>query len=432
MAVLLKDTWQKATVNFRIYAYMRRFIRESRLPADEVRNIQLNRMKKLLSDVYQTHPFYRERFDASGFHPFKMKELDDIKKIPILEKDDYRGFINSQLEQDEQRYRKWYDDTTGGSTGIPLRVKRNWDERAYMLAKWMRVLILNGYNWRDVTFSMPAPAHIQRDSIVQRFGIMKRYMVAFTDPVEKMVEMYLKVRPTVIYGNKTHLVQIALYCDLYKIELPKPRLCISFAETMDERSRAVIEKCFGAESLMQIYGAIEFSIMAYDIRGEDYCNWSHTTNYLEVLDEDGKDTDFGKSIITDLFIRSFPMIRYNLGDILDTDTRDGLQIINKIHGRQDDMIVFADGKRLPWHIFSLILERCKKIKQFRVIQEDYDRIRILVAVEDDANKTEIENTILSDLHEEVRKEGMEYILDFVDHIPPDPNGKIRLLISKVA
>ena len=77
-------------------------------------------------------------------------------------------------------------------------------------------------------------------------------MVAFTDPVEKMVEMYLKVKPTVIYGNKTHLVQIALYCDLYKIELPKPRICISFAETMDERSRAVIEKCFGAESLMQI------------------------------------------------------------------------------------------------------------------------------------------------------------------------------------
>jgi phenylacetate-CoA ligase len=201
---------------------------------------------------------------------------------------------------------------------------------------------------------------------------------------------------------------------------------------MDERSRAVIEKCFGAESLMQIYGAIEFSIMAYDIKGEDYCHWSHTTNYLEVLDENGHDTDFGKSIITDLFIRSFPMIRYNLGDILDTDVKDGLQIINKIHGRQDDMIIFADGKRLPWHIFSLILERRKEIKQFRVIQEDYDRIRILAAIEHDANKKEVETTILSDLCEEVRKEGMEYIVDFVDHIPPDPNGKIRLLISKVA
>jgi phenylacetate-CoA ligase len=429
---MLKDTWQKATLNFRIYAYMRKFIRESRLPAEEVHKIQLVRMKNLLCDVYQTHPFYRQRFDASRFDPFKMKELDEIKKLPILEKDDYRTFIKGQLEQGDKRYQHWYDDATGGSTGIPLRVLRNWDERAYMLAKWMRVLLLNGYNWRDVTFSMPAPDHIQRDSFVQRFGIMRRYMVAFTDPVEKMVEMYLKVKPTVIYGNKTHLVQIALYCDLYKIELPKPRICISFAETMDERSRAVIEKCFGAESLMQIYGAIEFSIMAFDIRGEDYCNWSHTTNYLEVLDENDQDTNFGTSIITDLFIRSFPMIRYNLGDILDTDIKDGLPIIRKIHGRQDDLIVFADGKRLLWHIFSLILERRKEIKQFRVIQEDYDRIRILAAVEVEADKIYIENAILSDLREEVRNEGMEYIVDFVDHIPPDPNGKIRLLISKVA
>ena len=428
----MKDTWQKATINFRIYAYMRKFIKESRLPAEEVHKIQLTRMKKLLCDVYQTHPFYRERFDANQFDPYKMADLSDIKKVPILEKDDYRTFINSQLEKGEKPYQNWYDDTTGGSTGIPLRVLRNWDERAYMLAKWMRVLVLNGYNWRDVTFSMPAPSHIQRDSFVQRFGIMKRYMVAFTDPVEKMVEMYLKVKPSVVYGNKTHLVQIALYCDKNKIELPKPRICISFAETMDERSRAIIEKCFGAESLMQIYGAIEFSIIAYHIKGEDYCNWSHTTNYLEVLDENGQDTNFGGSIVTDLFIRSFPMIRYNLGDILDTETKDGLPAIKKIHGRQDDSIVFANGERLPWHIFSLILERRQELKQFRVIQEDYDKIRILVAAEVEADKIAVENAILSDLREEVDKKDMKYIVDFVDHIPPDPNGKIRLLISEVS
>jgi len=429
---MFKDTWQKTTINFRIYAYMRRFIKESRLPAEEVRKIQLARMKKLLCDVYRSFPFYQERFDSVQFDPFTMADLRDIKKVPILEKNDYRTFINKQLEQGEKRYRQWYNDITGGSTGIPLRVLRNWDERAYMLAKWMRVLVLNGYNWRDVTFSMPAPDHIQRDSFVQRFGIMRRHMVGFTEPVEKMVEMYMKVKPTVIYGNKTHLVQIALYCDLHKIELPKPRICVSFAETMDERSKAVIENCFGSESLMQIYGAIEFSIIAFDIKGEDYCNWSHTTNYLEVLDENGQDTDFGSSIVTDLFIRSFPMIRYNLGDILDTEIKDGLPVIKKIHGRQDDSIVFANGERLPWHIFSLILERQKEIKQFRVIQEEFNRIRILVASDAEADVETVENAILSDLHEEVRAVGMEYIIDFVDIIPPDPNGKIRLLISKVA
>lgn len=429
---MLKDRWQKATLNYRIYAYMRKFVKESRLPAEEVRKIQFTRMKSLLCDVYQLHPFYQERFDASHFNPFKMTDLSDIKKLPILEKDDYRRFINSQLEGGDKRYKNWYDDTTGGSTGIPLRVLRNWDERAYMLGKWIRVLVLNGYTWRDVTFSMPAPSHIQRDSFIQRFGITKRYMVGFTEPVEKMVEVYLKAKPSLIYGNKTHLVQIALYCDKNNIDLPKPRLCISFAETMDGPSRALIEKCFGADSLMQIYGAIEFSVIAYQVQCADFCNWSHTTNYLEVLDGNDQDTDFGTSIITDLFIRSFPMIRYNLGDILDTDVLNGLPIIKKIYGRQDDSIVFADGERLPWHIFSIILERRHEIKQFRVIQEDYNLIRIMVAKEEKADNSAVENAILTDLRNEVPNKSMEYIVDFVDHIPPDPNGKLRLLISKVS
>jgi phenylacetate-coenzyme A ligase PaaK-like adenylate-forming protein len=428
---MIIDTWQKATLNFRIYAYMKKLIRESRLPAEEVRKLQFSRLKKLLIDAYQTHPFYRDRFDACQFDPFRMTDLKEFKKVPVLEKEEYRSFINSQLEKGESKYRQWYDDTTGGSTGIPLRVLRNWDERAYMLGKWMKVLFLNGYNWRDVTFSMPAPNHLQRDSLVQRFGLLRRYTVAFTDPVENMVEKYLKVRPTVIYGNKTHLVQIALHCDRHDIELPKPRLCISFAETMDERSRAAIEKCFGAESLMQMYGAIELSVMAWQIKGEDFFNISHTTEYFEILDENGQNTDHGGSLITDLFIRSFPMIRYNLGDILDRETRNGLPVIKKIIGRQDDSIVFADGTILPWHIFSIILERRKEIKQFRVIQETYDKIRILAVIEPDAEKQAVEQAILTDLQKEVPAKGMDYVVEFIDHIPPDPNGKLRLLISNV-
>jgi phenylacetate-CoA ligase len=399
--------------------------------AEEVRQIQFTRLKKLLCNVYQTFPFYRERFDASRFNPFKMADLSEFKKVPVLEKEDYRTFIDSQLEKNGRHYQHWYYDTTSGSTGIPLRILRTWDERAYMLAKWMRVLYLNGYTWRDVTFSMPAPNHLQRDSFVQRFGILRRYMVAFTDPVENMIAMYLKVRPSVVYGNKTHLVQMALYCDQNNIELPRPRLCISMAETMDERSRMLLEKCFGAESLMEVYGALETSIIAWQTRDNGYFNFSHTTNYLEVLDENDQDTHFGSCLITDLALNSFPLIRYKLGDILDIENNNGLPIIKKIIGRQDDAIIFANGERLPWHIFAVILERQKELKQFRVIQEDYDKIRILATTGSEADKTAVENAIITDLRQEVRNQDMEYTVDFVDRIPPDPNGKLRLLISKV-
>ena len=72
-----------------------------------------------------------------------------------------------------------------------------------------------------------------------------------------------------------------------------------------------------------------------------------------------------------------------------------------------------------------------ELKQFRVIQEDYDLIRVVVSKEETADKAAVENAIISDFRKDVRDEGMEYVVDFVDRIPPDPNGKIRLLISKV-
>jgi phenylacetate-coenzyme A ligase PaaK-like adenylate-forming protein len=430
---MLKTKWQKATINFRIYAYLQQLMKEARLPAEEVRKLQFTRLKKLLCDVYQTHPFYQERFDASHFDPYKMADLSELKNVPILEKEDYRTFINNQLEKGEKPYQNWYVDSTSGSTGIPMRVLRTWDERAYMLAKWMRVLVMNGYKWRDVTFSLPSPSHVQRDSIIQRFGILKRYAIAYTDPVENQVEMYLKAKPSIVYGNKTYLVQLALYCNEKNIQLPKPYLCVSFAEKMDGPSRSVMEKCFGKDCLMEIYGALEVSIIAWQIKSEDYFNICHTTDVLEVLDENGQDTNYGGSILTDLFIRSFPMIRYNLGDMLDTDLINGLPVINNIQGRQDDRIIFADGESVPWPICAIILERRRnELKQFRVIQEDYNLIRVVVAKEEEADKSAVKNAILTDLRKEMRDEGMEYIVDFVDRIPPDPNGKIRLLISKVS
>ena len=115
-----------------------------------------------------------------------------------------------------------------------------------------------------------------------------------------------------------------------------------------------------------------------------------------------------------------------------TEIKNGLPVIKKIKGRQDDSIIFADGERIPWHIFGIILERQDALKQFRVIQEEYEKIRIQLAIEADADKLAVEKAIVSDLRKEVRDEGVEYIVEYLDKIPPDPNGKIRLLISKVA
>ena len=114
---MFKDTWQKSTINFRIYGYLRQLMKEARLPCEEVRKLQFTRLKKLLCYVYQTHPFYRERFDASNFDPCKMADISELKNVPVLEKEDYRSLIKSlEEEKGEKYYKSWFEDFTSGTT----------------------------------------------------------------------------------------------------------------------------------------------------------------------------------------------------------------------------------------------------------------------------------------------------------------------------
>jgi len=442
---MLIDGLQKFTLNFRIYNYLRRLLNESRLPPGKIHSIRFSRLKALLCDAYTTHPFYRERFDNAGFDPFRMRAIEEIERLPVLTKEEYRDFTQRFFQKHPEQCKAWYRDGTSGSTGMPLTIYRTWDERAYMSAKWMRVLYRNGYTWRDTTFSIPSPHRLQRESIIQKFGLFARYSVPYTASAEEMVAGYLRCKPTIIYANKSQLVVMALYCKQNRILLPQPRLCVSAAETMDAGSRSLITGLFGEDCLVEAYGTVESNILAWQERSEDgFFRVSHTTNFLEVLSNgmEGKTRPTsttknihtsckGRTVVTDFFIRSFPLIRYDLGDMVETETYEGVTVIRKIQGRMDDWVVFSDGNRRSFHFFYEIMERRPEIRQFRVIQEDYDRIRIKAVKALDGDAKTLENDLLSDLRREVRDEGMTYVIEWVDNIPADPNGKLRMLISWV-
>ena len=58
---------------------------------DELRALQLQRLKTTLQHAYDHVPHYRQRFDAQGIHPTDLKELSDLSKFPFTSKDDLRS-----------------------------------------------------------------------------------------------------------------------------------------------------------------------------------------------------------------------------------------------------------------------------------------------------------------------------------------------------
>jgi phenylacetate-coenzyme A ligase PaaK-like adenylate-forming protein len=382
--------------------------------------------------AYRHHPFYRDLMSQAHFNPKTIRDTQELSQLPIVDRRMYREFIEAELNCHPKRYQTYFKDATSGSTGLPLRVYRNWFERGYMLAKFLRVAIRNGYRPVDRTLWFASPKHVrQRDTFLQRMGIMRRAVISFSEPTERLVQAYVRFRPDMLYANKSHLVQLALFAKKHGIELKPPRLCVSTGEVLDGVSRAVIEEVFGKQSLLDYYGAVEFSSLAYRrVAKHAHYFFSHDTDMVELTNRDPLNPNVGTALFTDLHISSFPLIRYSPGDRLEVETDGDLPVIKRVIGRDDHLLIFRDGTTCGGPIIEVIMETYPSIVQYRVIQEDKTNVRVLIVTRNGTDHDTLRRQLISQFVQQVNPM-MDYVFEFVAMIPPDPNGKLRMLISKV-
>jgi len=418
----------KYLTNIRVFRNIRRLKKYYKMNASEIETLQFNKLQKLVAYAYNAFPFYKMRFDDCGFNPSEFEDIQQFEKIPLLSKQEYRVFCEEVCNSNPKKYSSWYHDGTSGSSGMPLKIIRSWEERAYMISKYMYALKQNSYSILDMTYSLPAARRIQSDSIIQKIGLARRHKVSYTAPTKEMVDGYVNAMPDVLYANKSQLIQMALYIKENGIEIKKPRFYISAAETLDMNSKNIITSVFG-KNIRNIYGAVEFNTIAWQEDDNPRMRISHGTNYIELYNNGVLNDSEGNCVITDLEIRSFPLIRYNLGDYLFMSRTNGVRFIDRIQGRLDDWIVFKDGSRKSWHLFYEVMEKRQEVMQFRIVQESTELIRIDLVKATDSNISEIENVILNELNEDLGDKGVLFKFNWLEKLPPDPNGKSRMVIN---
>lgn len=424
--------FHRGHLNLLTYQELRRRLRAFPFSWDDLQRYRLEKVRRFLSDCYESFAFYRRRFDAVGFDPRTMRSIEEIQALPCLTKDEYRDFCAEQVGRDPGKYSGWYQDGTSGTTGNPLKILRSPRERAYMLSKYLRTLFLNGLRYRDVTYCLPSPHRMSPiDSHLQRFGILRRVCVPYTESVERMVAGYLRQKVDLLYANRSHLALMAEYIKGRGIEITKPRLVCSSGEMMDAPSRMLIEEVFGEGRLFEVYGAVEFNNLAFQIVGERGFHFNHDTNIIELEDESGHiNLRAGRCLITDLHIRSFPLIRYRLDDWIEMEEGDGEPRIKKIVGRSDDWFVLADGTRKPFHSVYEIMEKETEVRRFRFIQQAIDRIDVLLVTGTLKDRDALERRIATALHHEF-KHAVQFRFQYFDELPPDPHAKMRMVISNI-
>ena len=369
--------------------------------------------------------------DGVKFDPDKFRNLEELSQLPIITKNDYREFIEHQLKKHPQKYRSYFSDHTSGSTGIPLVVYRSWNERAYLLSKFLRAFFNNGYKIFDTTFGILAPTRYSgRDSILQKLGIMPRIQAPFTYSAEKLVKMFVESKADVLYGNVSSLLQMAHHINQNNVSIKPLKFYLSTGEELDENSTAIVEKAFG-KNVINHYGSIELSSMAYRKSADEYFCFYHDTNLLEVLDANDQPSNIGGNVITDFHIYSFPMIRYKLGDHFETEVRDGFPMIKRIRGREEDSIVMKDGSRESSFFLFEVFGKDPLVRQYKVVQEEWDIFSADLIISDQSQKENLSAGIIERFTHYLGEE-VNLKINYVNEIAPERSGKLAKFFSKVS
>jgi phenylacetate-CoA ligase len=422
----------KAFENTIIFFKLKGLLKDFPFQPRHITTIQLVKLKKLVVHAYKNFSFYKRLMDDADFDPHSLKTLEDLRKLPVIDKAMYREFTDSIVRKNPSFYKtKFHVDGTSGSTGMPLKIFRSWEEKAHIKADVLRALRLNGYGVFDKTLWIISPHRLSaRDSFFQRFGIMPRDCISYLDTPDNMFKGYVKANPDVLWANKSQLNQLSLYIKSIGIEIKKPKILVCTAETLDANSRRLIQEIFGEENLIEIYGAIEFGILGFQLQGRNFLYPCHDTKIIELDNNGNINSTKGNCIVTDLNTYSFPLIRYRLGDWLEMAESEGLPIIKRIRGRMDDWITWKDGSRIPFHFFYEVLERRTEISQFRIIQENYDLIRVKLVLMPNIDENQVQKILIHDLKNEI-KDNVTYKTEIVAAIPPEPTGKLRMVVSRV-
>jgi phenylacetate-coenzyme A ligase PaaK-like adenylate-forming protein len=410
-----------------------KLLREFHLPKEKREALVTKRLKRVLCSAYDNTKYYKKLMDDSGYNPnVHYKDPDDLKKLRITTKKDLKENPVEDFINENARTKSIFTDSTSGSTGIPLKVYRNSIERKYQVAKWLRVLFLNGYKPFQKVVSFTSPARLNSGkSILQSLGILRRKPIDYLASGNIMVDEMFKYKPDVMYGNRSQFETIAE--ELIKRNSQPIELSMIFVggEVVKANHLKMFNSVFKTK-IRQIYGTVELGSIAFDYKNNNGMILNEDLTYCEFLNNKNQEAfelENCKFIGTDLIGEYMPFIRYDQGDILKYKYSGDRKYIVEIQGRDSDMIILPDGTKKTHLFFYEFFNQFQSIRKVRGIQTKNNEIIIEIDCELDYFMR-IYDLVLDFLNTKISKQ-MTYTIKHESPIQPDKTGKIRMFKSEL-
>ncbi len=389
------------------------------LAPERLQSLQWRRLQRAIERAAARSPLYRRRFRQLGIAPEDIRSLDDFRLLPPTTREELRA--PDDLLADDLPRNRLRGSMTSGSTG--RRTTSYFDERAWVLAKYLLKLRARRacglQPWHRVALfqeDAPETPRFSGRTRAQAFSIHR--------PIAEILPAARCFAADAYYGFPGYLVRLA---EAARGAL-RPRLIFTSGELLDPLTRRAIEEGFGAP-VFDVYGCTEVKEVAWECPAQG----GHHLNADWVLVETDPPEGSGKILVTPLYNRAMPLLRYEVGD---TGTLlpgrcacgRGLPLVRPTLGRSVDYLRLPDGTTLAPYSLTCAVEAIEGMRQYQFVQSELHRIELKIVPSDafdDEASTALKQALAPVLP------GVEVAVVLVPAIPPEPSGKYRIVQSRV-
>ena len=332
-----------------------------RASLDEIRAVQLARLKATVRRVYEQVDHYRKKFDGAGVHPDDLVALEDIAKFPFTTKADLRetypfGMFAAPMDDIVRIH------ASSGTTGRPTVVgytKKDIETWALLMARSIRAA---GGSSRD-KIHIAYGYGLFTGGLGAHFGA--EFLGAAVIPVgggftERQVQLIQDFRPDIIMVTPSYLLAVADEFERQGLDASKTslRTGIFGAEPWSEGMRAEIERRMSIDAL-DLYGLSEVmgpGVAQECLETKDGLTLWEDHFYPEIIDPQSgapvAEGEAGELVLTTLTKEGMPVIRYRTRDLtrLLAGTARPMRRLERMKGRSDDMLIVRGVNVFPSQI----------------------------------------------------------------------------------
>ncbi|MFC1926563.1 phenylacetate--CoA ligase family protein [Chloroflexota bacterium] len=422
----------------KIPAYLKESERIEKLSPEEIQRYQDEKLRQVLLHAYNNVPYYHRVLPEVGAIRNGNVDLEKFAKIPVLTKDIIREEGESLYSAD-YRKRKSYHNTSGGSTGEPVRFIQDNQYWQMNIANKLYFNILLGKDVGEKEINLWGS---ERDIFKNTLSIKERvtnflynrtFLNAYRmdeDRLKGFVTTINRTKPVSMWVYVESIDLLAKFIEANGLKVYSPECIITTAGTLFPEIRERVEAVFQCPVYNQ-YGSREVGPVAVECKHKQGLHCFPWSQKPELIGEG----EFKDIIVTDLTNYSMPLIRYETGDIGEGVGSEICKCgrptltFKDIKGRITDLFVDKKGTAIYGAYFRHALFEIDWVKKYQIVQKDYDHILYRIVKSGDIREGDLEK--ITDTVKTIMGGDCKVEFEFVDEIEPSKSGKYLYTISEI-